>query len=259
MRKFFILCLMAFVMCSCNLEQKRLEQERARFVADSLAKREQFVSDSIAKAKVREQEIADSIRVVEFESKNKAHFKYKKDEFSNIVWIQPNNAPNYRATNAIYCYFALVDNKPQNFRFVFQYYAEDWLFIENMVFNIDGENYCIAPTMETDCGYGGKIWEWCDKKVYKTCPSDEIKYSKETADMKAEAVVNEKINEITYSKNGIIYTEINEFFIKKLANAKSVKIKMNGSKYYDTKTLSSNEILNIKRIYTYFTLLKGEF
>ena len=37
MRKFFILCLMAFVMCSCNLEQKRIAEERARFVADSLA------------------------------------------------------------------------------------------------------------------------------------------------------------------------------------------------------------------------------
>ena len=65
MKKFFILCLMAFVMCSCNLEQKRLEQERARFVADSLAKRELFVADSIAKAKIIEQEIADSLAKVE--------------------------------------------------------------------------------------------------------------------------------------------------------------------------------------------------
>ena len=65
MKKFFILCLMAFVMCSCNLEQKRLERERARFVADSLAKRELFVADSIAKAKVREQEIADSLAKIE--------------------------------------------------------------------------------------------------------------------------------------------------------------------------------------------------
>ncbi len=65
MKKFFILCLMAFMVCSCNLEQKRLERERARFVADSLAKRELFVADSIAKAKIREQEIADSLAKVE--------------------------------------------------------------------------------------------------------------------------------------------------------------------------------------------------
>ena len=37
MKKFFILCLMAFVMCSCNFEQKRIAEERAKFVADSLA------------------------------------------------------------------------------------------------------------------------------------------------------------------------------------------------------------------------------
>lgn len=65
MKKIFILCLMAFVICSCNLEHKRNEQKRARFVADSLAKRELFVADSIAKAKIREQEIADSLAKVE--------------------------------------------------------------------------------------------------------------------------------------------------------------------------------------------------
>ena len=255
MKKFFILCLMAFVMCSCNLEQKRIAEERARFVADSLATRKLEIADSLAKVRERKKFVADSIRVVEFETKNKACFSYKKDDFSNIVWIKPKNAPNYRASNAIYCYFALVDNKPQNFRFVFQYYAEDWLFIKNMVFNIDGENYCIAPTMETDCGYGGKIWEWCDTKVYKTCPSDEYT----TDELKISASANEHLNKALYSQNGVVYTEINKDFIQKLANAKSVKIKMNGSKYYDTKTLTSNEILNIKRIYTYFTLLKGEF
>ena len=36
MKKFIVFCLMALVMCSCNLEQKRIAEERARFVADSL-------------------------------------------------------------------------------------------------------------------------------------------------------------------------------------------------------------------------------
>lgn len=265
MKKFFILCLMAIVVCSCNLEQKRIAEERARFVADSIATRKLEIADSLAKAREREKFVADSIRVVEFETKNKAFFTFTKDEFSNVVWVQPKNAPKYRSANGIYCYFALIDNKPQNFRFVFQYYAEDWLFIKNIIFNIDGENYCITPTMKTDCGYGGKIWEWCDTKVYKTCPSDEITYNEETddidlyAELKAEAVVNETLNDIRYSQNGILYTDINESFIKKLASAKSVKIKMNGSKYYDTKTLTQTEIASLNRTYTYFTLLKGEF
>ena len=55
MKRFIIVCLMAFVVCSCNFEQKRHERERARFVADSLAKRELFVADSIARLPIKSQ------------------------------------------------------------------------------------------------------------------------------------------------------------------------------------------------------------
>lgn len=65
MKKFIVFCLMAFVMCSCNLEQKRLEQERARFVADSIATRKLEIADSLAKAREREQFVADSLAKVE--------------------------------------------------------------------------------------------------------------------------------------------------------------------------------------------------
>ena len=52
-------------------------------------------------------------------------------------------------------------------RFVFQYYSDDWLFIRNMIFNFDGENVRIIPDrMQTDCGDGGMIWEWCDEHVF---------------------------------------------------------------------------------------------
>ena len=75
MKKFFILCLMAFVMCSCNLEQKRIAEERARFVADSLAKRELFVADSIAKVREREKFVADSLAKVEHIKEIKSSIK----------------------------------------------------------------------------------------------------------------------------------------------------------------------------------------
>lgn len=64
MKKFIVFFLMAFVMCSCNFEQKRLEQERARFVADSLAKREQFIKDSIFYAEIKEADRRDSLERV---------------------------------------------------------------------------------------------------------------------------------------------------------------------------------------------------
>ncbi len=49
-----------------------------------------------------------------------------------------------------------------------------------------------------------------------------------------------------------------EAFLKKLMSAKSVKIKLNGEYYYDTKTLSSQQIKAIKDAYDYFMSLGGK-
>ena len=91
-----------------------------------------------------------------------------------------------------------------------------------MIFNIDGDNITIIPDMETDCGYGGMIWEWCDEYV------------------------------------GSIGNVSGEF-IEKLANAESVKVRMNGNQYYDTRTLTSTQINSIKDAYEYYLALGGEF
>lgn len=174
------------------------------------AEREKFIADSLAKEKAK----LDSINAITV-TRLKPFFTEKKDEFSDITWIEPKSAPKYRSMNGTYCYFAKKGEKVENFRFVFQYYADDWLFIESMIFNIDGENITISPSMDTDCGYGGKIWEWCD-------------------------------------------TQISLEFIEKLANAKSVKVKMNGSHYYGTRTLTTAQIQSIKNTYDYFKALGGE-
>ena len=91
MKKFFILCFMVFVMCSCNFEQKRLEQERARFVADSLAKREQFIRDSIIQVREREKFVKDSL-ITAFNEKfiKTPQTKCKKveDDYRTITWYK---------------------------------------------------------------------------------------------------------------------------------------------------------------------------
>lgn len=55
MKKFFILCLMAFVICSCADNTAREQRKEQRFIADSLAKREKFVADSLDCLPIREQ------------------------------------------------------------------------------------------------------------------------------------------------------------------------------------------------------------
>ena len=184
------------------------------------AEREKFIADSLAK----EQAKKDSLNLLIIQ-RCKPLFSESKDEFSDKTFVEPKNAPKYRNRNGVYCYFSVKDGEPRMLRFVFQYHSDDWLFIENMIFNIDGENITIIPDMKTDCGNGGKIWEWCD-----------------------EAVVG-----------GNSEYSVNEKFIAKIANAKSVKVKMNGSQYYDTRTLTAEQIKSIRDTYEYYKALGGKF
>ena len=221
---------LSFSSCGDSSKSAKLEREqyvkdsieRAESIRDSIIKRRQFVFDSIAR-------VEDSIARVKNAEVIKTHkslFTEKKDDFSNYAWVEPKDAPRYRNRNGIYCYFKLENGVASNFRFVYQYYADDWLFIKNMIFNFDGENnITIEPKMETDCGDGGMIWEWCDEFVGSLS-----------------------------NFNGI-----NEEFIKCIANAKSVKVKMNGKQYYDTRTLTAKQIKSIKDTYEYYIALGGKF
>ena len=219
-----------FLSCGDSSKSAKLEREqyvkdsiaRAESIRDSIVKRRQFVFDSIAR-------VEDSIARVKNAEVIKTHkslFIEKKDEFSNYTWVEPKDAPKYRNRNGVYCYFKLENGIASSFRFVYQYYADDWLFIKNMIFNFDGENnITIVPKMETDCGDGGMIWEWCDEFVSSLS-----------------------------NVNGI-----DEEFIKSIANAKSVKVKMNGKQYYDTRTLTAKQIKSIKDTYEYYIALGGKF
>lgn len=223
-----------FTSCGDSVKSAKLERQqfvkdsiaRVEFVRDSIAKRKQFVEDSIAERKMFVEDSIARAKNAEIIKTHKSLFIEKKDEFSNTIWVEPKDAPKYRNRNGVYCYFKLENGVASNFRFVYQYYADDWLFIKNMIFNIDGENnITIVPKMETDCGNGGMIWEWCD--------------------------------EFVSSKDN--YNGIDEELIKNIANAKSVKIKMNGKQYYDTRTLTAKQIKSIKDSYEYYVALGGKF
>ena len=138
----------------------------------------------------------DSIDVVKIKEL-KQYFTEKKDEFSDVKWVEPKSRPKYTNQNGYCMYFSVNNGVASNPRFLIQYESDKWLFIKNMIFNIDGENITFTPEkMETDCGNGGRIWEWCDE-----------------------------------------YAGNLEPLIKKIAYAKSVKIKLVGKQYYNIKTI----------------------
>lgn len=146
-------------------------------------------------------------------------FTIKKDEFSNSVWVEPKNKPRYNNVNKIFCYFELNGNKASNFRFRIQYTADDWLFIRQMVFNINNNRNIVYLPQEMERDNKSTIWEWCDESI-------DSKY---------------------------------EFLISAIANAKKVKVKFIGDQYYDIRTLSSEEIRYIKKTYNFYLALGGEF
>lgn len=160
----------------------------------------------------------DSIDVVKIKDL-KQYFTEKKDEFSDVKWVEPKNRPKYTNQNGYCMYFSVNNGVASNPRFLIQYESDEWLFIKNMIFNIDGENITFTPQkMETDCGNGGRIWEWCDE-----------------------------------------YAGNLEPLIKKIAYAKSVKIKLVGKQYYDIKTMSPKQIQYFKYSYEYYKALGGTF
>lgn len=158
----------------------------------------------------------------EMVKKLKPYFRVKTDKFDpdQTKWYIPLSAPRYINRNGIYCYFGVKDKVPQNFRFQIQYYADDWLFIEKYQFSIDGEAFEFYPNkVERDNGDGGHIWEWCDDKIM-------------ASDLD---------------------------LIKALANAKSAKIKFVGQQYYKIKTITGNQIRNIKRSLDLYKAMGGKF
>lgn len=125
-------------------------------MADSIAAIEKAKADSIARINAKEKE--------ERIAKISKNFREKKDEFSDFAWVEHKTTTPYRNRNSIHLSFQ-KDNSGnvQNLRFVIQYEADDWLFIRNMIFNIDGDNVTFIPNdMERDNDYG-RIWEWSDE------------------------------------------------------------------------------------------------
>lgn len=150
------------------------------------------------------------------------YFKKKNDEYSNNdrIWYQPKSSPNYTNANGIYCYFYTENGIADNLRFRLQYYADDWLFFKSVSFSIDGKAYEYFPSKtETDSGDGGYIWEWFDESL------------------------NEDDKSLVYA----------------LANAKSAKMKLIGSKYYKEKGVTLEQINSIKRTLELYKAMGGKY
>ncbi len=148
-------------------------------------------------------------------------FTLKKDEFSNNnkIWYMPKSAPQYTNRNGIYCYFQTENGIPNNLRFRIQYYAEDWLFFKKVQFSIDDIAFEYIPRNVETDHGSGNIWEWFDEGL-------------------------------TSSDKELIYA---------LVDAKNAKMKFIGRQYHDIKTISQQQISDIKRTLELYNALGGNY
>jgi hypothetical protein len=204
MKKIVFLLTIAFVSCNSN-NSKRTEDETPidTMLVDTNA-------TEIPKIEVKK----DDVKAKELAK----FFRIKKDEFEETQWNTPSSAPTYRNEPGIYCYFSNSD-VARNLRFVLQYCSDDWLFIRDAKFLVDGDVFDYFPKeVKRDNGDGG-IWEWWDESV--------------------------SINDVT--------------MLKKISKSKSAKVKLKGDKYYDIITITNKQKLDIKRALEYYEALGGTY
>lgn len=149
----------------------------------------------------------------------KPYFSIKKDEFdtSGKQWVTPKGAPNYVNRNGVYCYFQEDSLSASNLRFRLQYNADEWLFIQKVIFLADGKAYEYYPeNYQNDVG-NGDIVEWFDDSANTQSLS----------------------------------------IMEAIANAKTAKMKLVGKQYHNIKVIPQTERLRIKRTLDYYRAKGG--
>jgi hypothetical protein len=175
-------------------------------------------ADSINKARQE----ARLRTVNSFDSVARANaLRIKKDEFKpDYVFYFPNNAPKYSNVSWMFPYLVKSGND-FTLRFVIQYEADDWLFIEDVKIKITHEDGTetvmdlLSGNFERDHS-GGRIWEWLDTPV--------------SADL--------------YDK------------LVNISQAKSAKLRYNGQQYYQERNLSANEFKALRNMLNVYELVK---
>lgn len=97
--------------------------------------------------------------------KRLVELRAKKDEFNGLTFYYDKSSPKFVNQNGIYLYFAVNnEGRAENLRFKIQYFSTEWLFIEKVLFLIDGETFEYAPGVwERD--NDSDIWEYNDSGV----------------------------------------------------------------------------------------------
>lgn len=134
-------------------ERKAAAAEVARRAAEAEAARAQRERE--AAERERQQRLARAV----------SGLWRRRDDVEGITWYWDRQSSYYvNSSSRVALYIGQRDGGSPFLRFTVRYKADDWLFIESYVFNVDGINYRLNPgysEVERDNGSSG-IWEWID-------------------------------------------------------------------------------------------------
>lgn len=141
----------------------------------------------------------------------------KYDEFDETTWYYPQSAPQYINRKAFYPYIGHKDSGSTWLRWLVVYCADDWIFFDKIIINVDGEKYTKTfeyGEVERDNDYGD-VWEYVDMSV----------------------------------------SESDKALLKKIANSKKTVVRFEGDQYHYDKTITQNEKYGITDILTAYDYL----
>ncbi len=144
-------------------------------------------------------------------------FKSTEDEFSSTAFYSDNRTPKYTSVDFIYPY---IGKSGENYflRMKMQYSADDWLFIENAQFLVDGEVVgSISGSWERD-NSGGQIWEYLD----------------------------------------VLAKQKERALMILIANSEVAKVRYNGRQYHNDRTITAKEKAIMRRTLDVFKGLNGD-
>jgi hypothetical protein len=181
----------------------------------------------ISSETVEGKQITDSIALVEKADterrKAKAEVLKKKmrkkvDDMKGTTFYYDLSSTQYTNRNAFHAYIG-QDKDQVWLRFVIQYYADDWLFIEKYLIKTDSVVTELYPnsTVERDNG-DSKIWEFWDGSV------DATSYA----------------------------------LLKQVAASKAAKIRFEGQRYYQEKPITPAQKQAIKNVLELYEALGGK-
>lgn len=194
----------------------------------NLLKEKHPTSDKITEADKLRINIENELRKIELAEKKRLSNATKKmrkkvDDMNGITWYYDKSSPKYvNSRTNLSAYIGKRGDQAPFLRLKIQYVADNWLFINKYIINVDGMIYEISEKsygeIKTDSGNGGKIWEWLDR------------------------LAENKELEI----------------IKAISNGKIVKVRFSGNQYHKDVTLSSKDKLALKNVLNAFEALGGK-